>query len=57
MTVRVPVKPELLRWACARNGHEPDAYAEQFGRLASWIREEAEPTLKQLESVNGGLSS
>ena len=50
MTVRVPVKPELLLWACARNGHEPDAYAEQFGRLDSWIREEAEPTLKQLES-------
>ncbi len=50
MTVRVPVKPELLRWACLRNGHEPDVYFEKFGKLEAWIRGEAEPTLKQLES-------
>ncbi len=49
MTVRVPVKAELLRWACARNGHEPDAYAEQFPHLDDWIRGDTAPTLKQLE--------
>lgn len=49
MTVRVPVKSELLRWACARNGHEPEAYAEQFPQLDSWVRGDTAPTLKQLE--------
>lgn len=50
MTVRVPVKPDLLRWACLRNGNEPDVYFEKFAKLDAWIRGESEPTLKQLES-------
>lgn len=49
MTVRAPVRAELLRWACARNGHEPAAYAEQFTHLDDWIRGQTIPTLKQLE--------
>lgn len=48
--VRVQVKPELLRWAAERAGLEPDALAIRFPRLSAWEREEAQPTLKQLES-------
>jgi hypothetical protein len=47
---RVRVKPEMLRWACERAGFEPGALAERIPRLASWLRGEAQPTLKQLES-------
>lgn len=50
MTVRVPVKPDLLRWACLRSGHEPDVYFEKFAKLEAWLHGDAEPTLKQLES-------
>jgi Zn-dependent peptidase ImmA (M78 family) len=50
MTVRVPVNAELLRWACMRNGHEPDVYFEKFRKLEAWLRGDVEPTLKQLES-------
>jgi Zn-dependent peptidase ImmA (M78 family) len=47
--VRVEVKPALLRWARERAGLEPDDLMHRFPRLAEWEREEARPTLKQLE--------
>ena len=50
MTVRVEVKPELLRWACERSGAGDAAFAERFPHLDAWTRGEAKPTLKQLES-------
>ena len=50
MTTRVQLKPELLLWACERNGLGVDDYKDRFPHLAAWIRGEAQPTLKQLES-------
>ncbi|HET6375367.1 MAG TPA: XRE family transcriptional regulator, partial [Methylocella sp.] len=47
--MRVDVKPELLRWARKRAGLQPEALARRFPKLAQWEREEARPTLKQLE--------
>jgi Zn-dependent peptidase ImmA (M78 family) len=48
-TMRVEVKPAMLRWARERAGLEPDALAHRFPKLADWEREETRPTLKQLE--------
>jgi Zn-dependent peptidase ImmA (M78 family) len=47
--MRVEVKPALLRWARERAGLDADALAHRFPRLADWEREQARPTLKQLE--------
>lgn len=47
---RVPVKPELLRWACDRAGLGEDALADRFPRLRVWLTGEAQPTFKQLET-------
>jgi Zn-dependent peptidase ImmA (M78 family) len=47
--MRVDVKPAMLRWARARAGLELDALAHRFPKLADWEREEARPTLRQLE--------
>lgn len=50
--VRVPVKPELLEWACERAGYSVDSFAEKYPnvRLKEWIAEDTQPTLKQLEA-------
>src|SRR5947199_5964593 len=48
-TMRVEVKPALLRWARDRAGLAPDELAHRFPQLADWERQEAHPTLKQLE--------
>jgi Zn-dependent peptidase ImmA (M78 family) len=48
-TMRVEVRPAMLRWARERAGLDPDALARRFPKLADWEREEARPTLKQLE--------
>jgi Zn-dependent peptidase ImmA (M78 family)/transcriptional regulator with XRE-family HTH domain len=47
--MRVEVKPVLLRWARKRAGLDAEALAHRFPRLADWEREQARPTLKQLE--------
>ena len=47
---RVPVQPDLLRWARERAGYSVDALAGRFHKLEEWERGEAQPTLKQLES-------
>ncbi len=46
---RVPVKPELLRWARERAGLSVEGLAGRFPSLDEWERGEAQPTLKQLE--------
>lgn len=48
MTVRVPVKPELLRWALKRADMAEEDCPKRFP-LARWLNREREPTLKQLE--------
>ncbi len=46
---RVPVRPELLRWACKRAGKPESALAEKFSGFAAWLAGEKAPTFKQLE--------
>lgn len=47
---RVPVRVELINWACARAGSAFHALADRFPKLEAWQRGEAQPTLKQLEA-------
>ncbi len=48
---RVPVQPEMLRWACERAGYDVAHFAEYMPQLAAWVRRERQPTLKQLEEL------
>lgn len=50
--MRVPVKPEVLVWACERAGHSVDSFARAHPRmdLEDWIAGQRQPTLKQLEA-------
>src|SRR5437867_1947482 len=50
-TIRVDVRPEMLRWARARAGLDVDALARRFPKLKAWEQGEASPTLKQLEKL------
>ncbi len=49
--IRVPVPPEMLRWACERAGYNVAHVAERVPQLWSWVRREQQPTLKQLEKL------
>lgn len=50
--VRVPVKPELLRWACERSGDSVDRFIERHEKikLDEWLSGKSRPTIKQLEA-------
>ena len=47
--MRVPVRPELLRWARERAGLSPEALARRIPQLQAWEQGDAQPTLKQVE--------
>jgi Zn-dependent peptidase ImmA (M78 family)/transcriptional regulator with XRE-family HTH domain len=47
---RVPVKPEMLRWARERAGRSAASLRDRLPHVEAWERGEASPTLKQLES-------
>ena len=47
---RVPIQPELLRWARERAGYDVDALTGRFPRLEEWERGDVQPTLKQVEA-------
>ena len=47
---RVPVRPEMLRWARERSGHDLRDFAPRFPQLPAWERGEKQPTFKQLEA-------
>ena len=49
MTVRVPVRPEMLAWARERSRLEPEALFNRFKGLQAWELGDKQPTLKQLE--------
>ncbi len=49
--IRVPVPPEMLRWACERAGYDVAHLAERMPQLRAWVRRERQPTLKQLEKL------
>jgi Zn-dependent peptidase ImmA (M78 family) len=48
---RVPVKPEVLKWACRRAGVSTDALTKRpaLRKLPEWLSEDEQPTFKQLE--------
>ena len=48
---RVPVPPEMLRWACRRAGYDVGDLATRVPQLQAWVRRERLPTLKQLEKL------
>ena len=50
--IRVPVKPELLRWARERTGVAQGDLAARFKKLPEWEAGETRPTLKQLEAFS-----
>jgi len=47
--VRVPVRPEVLRWARERVGRDVESLQKAFPKLAEWERGEIHPTIRQLE--------
>ncbi len=47
---RVPVKPEMLRWARERAGRSAASLRDRLPHVEAWERGEMNPTLKQLES-------
>ena len=47
---RVPVKPELLRWARERAGVAQEDLQAKFKKLSEWESGQTQPTLKQLEA-------
>ena len=49
--IRVPVSPEMLRWACERAGFDVARLAKRMPQLPAWVRRERQPTLKQLEKL------
>ena len=49
-TVRVSVAPALFRWAVERSGKDLDGLRRRFPKLDAWEREEAHPTLRQVEA-------
>ena len=46
----VEVSPEILRWAIDRSRRPVSTFERKFPKLSAWLRGEAKPTLKQLES-------
>lgn len=49
MAVRVKISPETLVWATERSGLKTDNLHDIFPKAIDWIREESQPTIKQLE--------
>ena len=49
--IRVPVPPRMLRWACERAGYDVSGLAGRMPQLEAWVRQERQPTLKQLEKL------
>ena len=48
--IRVPVNPELLRWACERSGIAHEDLEVKFKKLPEWEDGKTQPTLKQVEA-------
>ena len=48
--IRVPVNPELLRWARERAGIAQEDLTTKFKRLPEWEDGQTQPTLKQAEA-------
>lgn len=53
--IRVPVNPELLRWALERAGVAQEELLAKFKRLPEWEDGRTSPTLKQAEAFARAL--
>ena len=47
---RVPINPELLKWACERSRIDHEDLVAKFKKLPEWESGETQPTLKQIEA-------
>ena len=47
---RVPLNPELLRWARERSGIAQEDLAAKFKKLPEWEDGKTQPTLRQVEA-------
>jgi Zn-dependent peptidase ImmA (M78 family) len=47
---RVAIQPKMLHWACERAGFAIADMEHRFPHLPAWERQEAQPTLKQVEA-------
>lgn len=54
--VRVAVNPEIIRWAVQR-AELSETLEEKFPKLTNWIRNETQPTFKQLERLAKATST
>ena len=50
MATRLKISPETLLWATERSGLSIDSLYDIYPKAVDWIKEESEPTVKQLES-------
>lgn len=50
-SLRVSVKPELLRWAIERAAQSVESLQNVFPKLEAWESGDAQPTFKQLENL------
>ncbi len=48
--IRVPIEPELLRWARERAGKSEEDLVTRFKKLSEWESGATQPTLNQLEA-------
>ena len=48
--IRVPIEPELLRWARERAGKSEEDLVTRFKKLSEWESGATQPTLKQVEA-------
>lgn len=55
VTVRVPVRPSLLKWAARRARWTGDDLAHRFPRYEEWVAGDVLPTMKQLQSFASAM--
>ena len=48
--IRVPIEPDLLRWALERSGMSQEDLSGRFRKFPAWESGEVQPTLKQVEA-------
>ncbi|WP_165242635.1 ImmA/IrrE family metallo-endopeptidase [Corynebacterium lizhenjunii] len=56
MTVRIPVNPEIVRWAAARAGGSENLL-KRHPHLEKWIAGESQPTFKQLQEFSNRVDT
>jgi len=47
--IRVPIRPQVLRWAQDRSGLDTESLQASFPQIKAWEKGKLQPTIKQLE--------